>query len=563
MMEDNCYEQTSLCYVQDNWNLNQKNRKWLIRVADITNGKLVQFEPNLEMPTTYENRDRLYYYGTEPQGTWGCWHWIARPREGQPDRDFIEAPTAYRTSIAEVIFQNVQSAKQLVDKLKSGIAVEANSTVVADNILFTISLGKGNYTGIYCKKGNYAKSGNTIKLNDECFSLPMFDFSSHEIINAADHYFYQDTNLDTAEPAHIVIAGDIDDAARAIIRKRFIWSAAKSYGISNSDWKRFTDWLENYPAQSIYEEIATTCKCTIEEAHEQTDAFLSDAQQYMDATDIDSKMLASIIDKHPDWVKEKEHILAERWEKEHANQIDAANQELKAIQTAYEEQRQRMHDLADDERKAHERLRKLSDKEEKQRIIIEKLDDNIRNKLVKAQSDITEFVSTLTFLSTPLLGTPTNSALPNCPTPVSMPQVSQSNAPAERQSPSAYIRGAKLSLDVPIEEYSDDDSLIDILDGNLRDAGVSKEYATALARYLYAAYRASVPLLLAGPSGIYIAQALSCTISASLPAEMDCSCSYSVAEMQYLQSADDAFIIVRNPFSSDWSSHIQELLSSP
>ena len=97
---------------------------------------------------------------------------------------------------------------------------------------------------------------------------------------------------------------------------------------------------------------------------------------------------------------------------------------------------------------------------------------------------------------------------------------------------------------------------------NLESAGVNLDDAKALAPCFYSAYINHVPLILAGPNGKNIADAVSITMGNRKAGNMDCRGDYNPEAIEQCKSSEDKVITVTNPFNSRWAPYLPELLDS-
>lgn len=88
------------------------------------------------------------------------------------------------------------------------------------------------------------------------------------------------------------------------------------------------------------------------------------------------------------------------------------------------------------------------------------------------------------------------------------------------------------------------------------DAGVQEKYTKALAAYLCSAYRHHIPVLLAGPNGLGIAQAFSMTLFGKSAAILSCMGEYSEEVYDVCEESDDEVVAILNPFCVGWTQRI-------
>lgn len=124
-----------------------------------------------------------------------------------------------------------------------------------------------------------------------------------------------------------------------------------------------------------------------------------------------------------------------------------------------------------------------------------------------------------------------------------------------------YMPGQALNQDLLDENASWNDSIETLLN-ELGVAGVSSEYVQKLACFLYAAHRHHQSLLLVGPHGAFIADALSASLYGKTAGVLDCAGSFSNDTVREAEESDDQVIVIKNIFRDFWLTSITDMLQS-
>jgi hypothetical protein len=114
-----------------------------------------------------------------------------------------------------------------------------------------------------------------------------------------------------------------------------------------------------------------------------------------------------------------------------------------------------------------------------------------------------------------------------------------------------YRPGQK--VDENPDKVSNTEAIVSILKNNLKCVGVGTEYREILASYLCAAVRERIPLILAGPNGRDIADALSITLCNKTAAHLCCAGEWNEELVgRTISGENDLVIAIDNPLDSRW-----------
>ena len=126
---------------------------------------------------------------------------------------------------------------------------------------------------------------------------------------------------------------------------------------------------------------------------------------------------------------------------------------------------------------------------------------------------------------------------------------------------SYYTSGQALNQDL-LDENTSWDNSIETLLNELGEAGVSREHTQKLACFLYAAHRYHQSLLLAGPHGAFIADALSVSLFGKTAGVLNCSEPFSNDVIKETEESEDQVIVIKNAFRDPWLTSIADMLQN-
>lgn len=529
MLENDTIKRRSICSVKV-----YNGIRRLKRIGDIdANGKIVTYDFDPDEPKVFDNRNSIFWKdGPDTEGFIGIWDWSAIPNLNSPGKDYIESrydPSESPIQIIEI--SKAYSVDSLIECLKEGIP----SIPMSERVMFVKKPVYGKYEGALCEKKDLDISNVCSKLSVDVTALNVYDFEEQDIFVEKDIEFYKYLNIDS--PKRIVLTKSHSDIIKEIVLKRASWSVAKQNGLSKTDWKLFKNFMGNISDDSIYQEIASSCNCGKTEAKKYLEDFISIADTKINEGDIDSNVLAKIVENNSELRESCEKLVESNWETKNQALIKEKKDELERVSKEIFEQ----------EKKKKEVELKIEEEKNKLEKIIEDVTQyerlgnsvklKVQEKIEEARKDATEFISQMVMLS------PANIAV-------------KTNLTNSSGTYSAYISGNEC-FDGEIVTYSEAiESIID----ELGEAGVEGHYITSFATYMFSAYTNHAHLLLAGPNGESIANAFSIGMFGKYAGILDCNKNYSDNAVQELINSEDEVIIIKNPLCAEWRDTVMSLL---
>lgn len=567
------HDHISLCEVTE---YDYKGMKYLDRLADIdSQGRVQPFYSDMSLPLTFDNRNRLYYGdGTSEPGTVAVWNWSAIPKTNDPSMDYLKRSyNSLISPIEVVLYKECDSVEKVLTLLKNGITY----SVQTERVVFGAYLSKGQCTGILCKRSDLEESGGLIRIKEKVINLPQYDFSMGDAVKLNNEkYYFRRINIGI--PAGIIRVKSPIDIVRTILLTRSTWSLFKEKGKTRNEWKQVRDFLEGLEKDSLIGTIAEQARCSFEEAQVMLDDFMLHAGAYIDGTTIEDKIVEAVISVNEDLKNECKAIIQDEWETENEKiiveaqkRVEELNENIKSQKSEYaaqmeegrkkiEEQRSQAKAELENISQEHDFLlsenEKLRSSIETNKKLASDVELNVAERIKKAQADVAEFIASMAF------------AIPN----ITMQSPDESHESKERdpdlielQIPDmdkvTYYAGEALSSDDP-DECITWKEVLGTIALELENAGVGSNYSHSLSAYLYASYKAAVPVFLIGPNGREIADAFCAGIFGKKSGILECADAYSAKTVDECYLSDDSIVTIVNPFSAPWISRIPDIISN-
>lgn len=295
-------------------------------------------------------------------------------------------------------------------------------------------------------------------------------FCSLTVENESDTLPIYPTNKMIAE----LIEGDINNYFRT----------ENNQTLGRSERKKIRETLDRLPDKTLTEKIQSIYHCDESKVKYYYDEFLETCHDYLDGTSFSDDVLRRLVDVSPD--------LWERLESTFRQEFIDRNMDLQNEIRHKEQLKNELNaQTAELQTKIAGQLATLSETETlittKQKEL-DSFSEKFKEKLEKSKQDISSFLSEYTFLSSVI---DTQSVRPT--------------------TPAIHISTARMISEDP-ETLIDDDELLEVVADNLKIIGVTK-WSKQLARYLLGAYKARIPLIIAGPQCVDVLNAFSASFT--------------------------------------------------
>ncbi len=325
------------------------------------------------------------------------------------------------------------------------------------------------------------------------------------------------------------------DIIKDTIIKRATWAGFKKRDISSKEWNAIKLFLKELPVADMISIIASDCKCSLEEAKEYYSLFVNQCNRFIDDDDAENSFFLMLLKNHPDLMERCSKIASEQWRKQNSAMIDEANLAISELKSQIEQHKLT---LADTERLLSEKKEEVSKFDallsEKQKIA-EDVELRIADRISKASENAAEFISERAFVS------------------AAVPTINSEHKKIKVQ----FISGTEIEKE-SIHEYSSTGILLDIIAAGLDTVGVTNagNIQTEFAAFLFSAYTERIPLLLAGPCGSHIADALSTSLFGRTAAQIDCAGDVDDFDFTTITDNSDRIIVFNNALNGDWLNKI-------
>lgn len=528
-LQDGEFRCTSLCIVEDSDGFNDAQR--LVRLADVIDDKLKPFYFNREIPACFENRKFLYWYWRhEPKLTvnlsnkdFAIWDWNAVNSKDDPSSDYNQY-VRFQPFLSPI--EMFELSENSIDSVKKALLSGISMIPCCKRIIFYISLSEQSKIGLLCEDSQLESKDGKSYLKADVFSLKQYEFTAQDIVLLDGKEFYK--FLKIGRKFTIIPIKDPLEAVRDLVLDKAVWNTFKQREVAKKDWQVLKEFLLDIPSTNVYQDIIQAYGCDEEQAAAYVEQFIQQVHSYINATDIEDEVLAAAIENHSELFERCNSIAEKNWENSNQQKIQEAQREQEELQHQNKEQQEK---LADAKRKLDKINAEFSEKEQLARSV----DDKVTAKIEEARKNAADFISEMAF------------RFPTRQTP-------QSNSVAVQ-----YHKGTVLGEDMS-DTYSTWEELLDIIAGELKAAGVARNYKHGVAAYMYSAYINKTPLLLAGPNAVEISNAFSAAMFGKTADYIDCMDGYSADIVKQILESNELLIILNSPFENEWISRIPGIL---
>lgn len=542
-MIDHTISLTSLCYV-----FTVDNGLRLCRIADIENGVLHKPFKSERPDNYYENRDNLYHNGGPTiAGSVGVWDWSAEQNRNNPEYDYIKTYYVSNKSPIRIVVTKNDSLENLAKQLKEKSIY--SHTYLCDT-LFCCAQESNHFTGFLCKADDFEIVDSYVNLKNDICVLPYYTISVNDVFNYEDKHLRFFRKLQIGEPTGYYTIGNTQELVKNLIIERLSWPFFKEYvGATKAEWRNCKILLEKILSESLYEMVSEKLKCNSEKAKQIVKDFALRANDLLDVDNIDVDVLAQIAINHDELRTLCEESVFEKWRESHLEEIAKANSEVDKVKCLLYEienkitcANQTKSDLLTEIETLENRRSDLLAENER----YEKLGDEtlvaVRKKISEAQNDMASFITELS---------------------VVMPQVNGS-ACSKNSVPLCDYECASIGL-YPEDDIELNETWSDELNSLCQNIGYSlsidSELASMLSAFLYAAHINNIPLLIAGPAGREISEAVSASLYATEAGKLYLGNEYYYGIVNDIEEYDEPLVVVQNMFSKGWNDELPQLFT--
>ena len=529
------------------------------RIADVCENELVV--PEIDRSNNFGkgfNRDRLFYdIQKEPfhlAGHMGVWRWGVSPHNTRPDKDWVNSECLKDLRPIEILelFRD-KTKEEMITFLREEALPPCNH-----RRLFLFCNGSRKQ-GVLCDPFELEQTDRGVRLKDNVYILPCYDIKESDILRTqwtqdiSERCLYRFLQL--PQNSGYISVRSPEKAVKFLLMKRLNKRFVLDHGGTREDFKTFRRLMEALPDQDITMDIAGYCHCSEPVAEACWHIFKDHVGQFVRCEDIESQVLRGLLEKdemlkerlHNEWRNAHQQAL-EREEAEYnqlraglEEQLDTQKKERTTLETDFaklqQHQQVALTRMQRETEEANACLSKAREEAEHYEVLSREGLRLVREKLCLAREEAAEFLADLA-----LFGSPKEAV------------ASASFTAADRSVLMArFLPGTEPK---EWETVDDVETLLEELWENLLRAGVDRKRVRELAAFLFGAFQNNTALLLAGPQGAVVADALSCTMVGRCAAVLDCCGEWNPAVLDDVKTGTDSVIIVKRPFQNRWIDHL-------
>lgn len=521
-MSEEVIGQLSICEVMP---VNSLGNIMLKRIADINNGTIIYPQFYDDEPTTFYNRKYLYLsdHSNYDEGYVGIWEWSATYNHNDPNRDYVRTKFVPEECPMELEILEANSMDEVVALLKDGIDLymESNKILIGYKKEKTLKC-------ILCKNTDLTEIGNKYILSSDLNKLPVYNINPNDVVKIGYRNFYR-KNFENIQPDGFYDLKQPLDIVKEIILKNISWTSMKSRGYVRDTYKKIKNFIESFDTVGLDEKIAHELECSKEEANNYLNIFFDKLNDYINGETFDDLVITSAIQRNDHLFKQLSSSIENEWKKENEEKINDAKNILEEVNKNILNEKNKLVELDDTILKKKNDLANIQTEYEKILHMGDDVQNSVRKKIEKSRDDMASFISEVTFLS--LINKKENSA-----------EVTQED---NLKNQLLFIKGALIEND-PDENKSWDETLNTLI-VELESIGLT-EKTKETAAVIYSCFINKYPILLAGPFGEAIANAVSASIDSHFASILDCSNEVTSFELENLNQ--ETIVLVKNIFNS-------------
>lgn len=560
------------------------------RVADVDpeTGRFTPFVLERGAPYSFNNRNRFLPKHAEGRSKIFCARWNAICNEKDPEKDFVLPQFEEVPPMVFGINRNLErySLREVAQKLKENVP---DFRVQYHPVLFMVR--EKSRVAILCTPEDVCEgSGGTLQLKSGVYVLPYYRLGrpTTSVMGNSICYDYYPVYGDIG----VVKAGLCPttsryEQVRDYIQANYLTKAGlKDVNASRAEYHRINEIFKVVRPKINIAALSKAISCTEEEARSTLDAIFWDLDMMEQPGDIDEAFVEYLISKSD---KLKNHFL-ETWARSHSSDLAAAEKILNDKVEAIEKQTAALQDslarkvescnteIAAAEKARDKQIAAIKSEVEKERLAAKDLVSELEKKIADREADAAKFEQDIQSKQkildclreeTSSLLSQTNDAVTKVLVTAQVARaVVPSSVEADNLGGATVVQSHEVRLtafskgnDCPPEQI-EDASAWELLNDNLQECGVVRGVIKPLAAVLLASYRLKMPILLAGPGGKAVADALSCAVNAAMPDELACEWAFNPQALETAFSGDAGVLVIRGGINSSWTEAILERTNS-
>ncbi|WP_297607841.1 hypothetical protein [uncultured Sutterella sp.] len=501
----------SLCYscIEKDPEHQNGTRRVLYRKADLKGGKLKPFEPSLDAPRLFNNRNRFFPNGGDESrevNGWGFWDLKTEPNKKNPAYDF---PTvALCEDLKPIRVESLPTGvDSLIELLKNAVFRKSINACGGLPTLFMYAVG-AKAEGWLINPDQILLQGNEYVFR-EALSIPRYQVNSGNVIQARKNHgkpeiFWAEADLTPPCALKIGMSPTCEptEALARLIDDHFCsWSQFQAMGMQKSARSALEALLKIIEKPDLHSLMLEQTGISEDDYQKAKNELIEHGTNVVNGEDLTSEIVFHAMCRRPELIGAVKKNIRSEWESEHQSEIRKANEELTGMQKAIS---QLLQDRQKEEKNYRIALKNCRDAEERaKRLASTEKEASARfaEKLETARRDAAELISEFPFTAA-IEASFKDSGF-------SSSSVVQGHAPASA-SPLLCPLTSDTAAPSVLNELSD---ALNLLRHNLVAAGVEKPLSQDLGGLLFTAMLLRLPLIFAGPQSSSLALALSLAVT--------------------------------------------------
>lgn len=462
---------TSICQISKD---PYTGKLWLNRLADIEKGSITRFIQIEGASIYFENRNRLYWNnGPDKEGTIAVWDWNAIPNRNDPSTDYVTTEYNNEISPIEIIYiPEISSVNDIIKYLCNGLSFPIGQ----GRYLFAFKEDAGQSVGVLCRNQQFDVVNESAKLKNNIFSLPQYRIHVSDVLNLSGKYYCRQINL--GRPQSICKTKDPLAVTKELLLSRVTIPYLRQQGLNRKEAQSYQQILKSIPTDSIYEEIAETYACSLEEAKSNINAFIERAEAYLEDTDIDMDILSKAIERSPKYTEQCKKLLTKEWEEENKKRNEKVQNdiELKDRELRDKEEKLKLLELKCNEVQIE--LKTIQNNIQIKETLAKDVEQKVDEKIARAQENAADFICNSAFYF-----------------PLFKQEMGRNNQDSELKNKPLLSINQGLIAEKFEEEISDIDAFIDGLATNLEAGGYTDRIAADMAQMITFCIGNKIPVI--------------------------------------------------------------------
>lgn len=383
------YQYTSLCQVILN---SRTGQMWLKRLADLHNDQLVPFQADKTIPYGFGNRDMIYKQnGPATVGFFGIWHWNATPDRDNPEKDRIDSEfDAKLVPVQILVLHNCTKQEDIIEQLAKGISFER----IGLKVLISMPPIDEQYSGFLCNINDFDIRSGIAKLKTSVFTLPLFHIHAWNTLTLNSRIFCRSMSLGL--PLDLIRVKDPLTLVRDILTNTEV-KTLKQQGLGVNEARRCLDYFRSLETATLYDKVAKNYGCSIEDAKKYVSEFIEQAEKSLDGSDINTNVLAAVIERNSTLMSKCKDMLYEEWSAENEEELRTAQQALEDVINKTEQQRQDATALKMQYDNLQQQIKTVQAEIAEKEALASAVEEKVANRIAEARQKAADFISDLAF----------------------------------------------------------------------------------------------------------------------------------------------------------------------